>query len=101
MKNIKLGFWGFLVILGFLYLISEPLGKMAAGIFLLLDRSLYVSVAASPVTMWTILGMLVGLIFGTYVSVKKYNLENRIMVLPIGLMVVIINLILLTSYLFA
>ncbi|SEI49972.1 hypothetical protein SAMN05216327_10254 [Dyadobacter sp. SG02] len=101
MKNVNIGFWGFVAIVGVLFLISGPIGEMSGRIFFLLDRILYTSSAMSPVTMWSVLGVLMGLICGTFVSVKKYNLENRMMVLPIGLMVVVINLILLTSYLFS
>lgn len=63
---------------------------MSGGFFLLLDKLLQVSDNIPPFIMWAIVGSSIGLIVGSFIVRKKYNLSFKINLIPIAIFVLLI-----------
>ncbi|CAG5002166.1 hypothetical protein DYBT9275_02825 [Dyadobacter sp. CECT 9275] len=98
MNNGKIGFWGALVIVVLIYILREFLGGLSAFFFVPVDRLLFVTDSISPVIMWMLLGMFIGVVYGSFVAIKKYKLEWKLLFYPIGGLILLINIILLLSF---
>jgi len=97
MKNGKIGFWGIIIIAVIIYFARDFLGGLSALFFVPIDRILFISEKIPPFAMWIILGLLVGIIYGSFVGIKKYKLDFKLLVYPVSLLVIMISLIMLVS----
>ena len=93
----KIGFWGILVAAVIVYFIRDFLGGLSYLFFVPIDRILFISESIPPLVMWSILGLLIGIIYGSFVGIKKYKLDFKLLIYPVGLLVIMISLILLVS----
>jgi hypothetical protein len=48
--------------------------------------------------MWTFFGLLVGLIYGSFIAIKKYRLDFKLLVYPVVILLAMLCFILLASY---
>lgn len=53
---------------------------------LFLDNLLMQSQAISPIILWSILGTLIGLVYGTVVAWRKYTLDSKLILIPAALL---------------
>ncbi|WP_439557831.1 hypothetical protein [Dyadobacter sp.] len=97
MKKKKSYFWPAAILVIILILISDFLARVSSVLFLPVERLLFVTPGISPVTMWAFLGMMLGVIYGCYVSIRKFRLDNKLIVIPVGIFVVVINLMIILS----
>jgi hypothetical protein len=97
MKNRKSYFWPIVILIVVFYSMADFLARTSSAFFLPVDRMLFISPSLSPVTMWAFLGMLLGAVYGCFVSIRKFRLDNKLIVIPIGILIVWINLMLLLS----
>jgi hypothetical protein len=90
-----------LLILGLLiflsYVLRSFLGQVSSLVFVQVDRLLFVSESIPPTIMWMLLGLLVGLIYGSFVAIRKYRLDYKLLTYPIVLLLVALSLVLLIS----
>jgi hypothetical protein len=80
------------------YVLRGVLGQVSALFLVPADRLLFISHRISPVVMWALLGLLVGLIYGSFIAIKKYRLDLKLIAYPIVLLLVIMSLIVLGSF---
>jgi len=81
-----------------LYVLRGFLGRISAFLFVPVDKLLFISHSISPVIMWMLFGLLVGLVCGSLIAIKKYKLDFKLLGYPIGILIFTIALILLVSY---
>ena len=93
----KIGFWGIIVIAVVIYFLRDFLGGLSSLFFVPIDRILFISESIPPVVMWIIFGSLIGIIYGSFVGIKKYKLDFKLLIYPVGLLVVTISIIMLVS----
>ena len=86
------------LIIFFVYVLRNFLGRVSAFFFIPIDRLLFISNGISPVIMWMFFGLLIGLICGSFIAIKKYRLDFKLLVYPVMILVVTIGLILLISF---
>lgn len=82
----------------FAYLLRGFLGKMSSLFFVPIDQLLFISNNIPPVLMWMVLGLLIGLIYGSFVSIKKFRLDYKLLIYPGLTLVIGLSLILLASF---
>jgi uncharacterized protein YneF (UPF0154 family) len=80
------------------YVLRGILGQVSALILVPADRLLFISHSISPVIMWALLGLLVGLIYGSFIAIKKYRLDFKLIAYPIVLLLMVMSLIVLGSF---
>jgi hypothetical protein len=80
------------------YVLRGVLGQVSALFLVPADRLLFISHRISPVVMWALLGLLVGLIYGSFIAIKKYRLDIKLIAYPIVLLLVVMSLIVLGSF---
>lgn len=80
------------------YVMRNFLGKLSAFFFVPIDNLLFISHSIPPVLMWMIFGLLVGLIYGAFVSIKKFKLDYKLLVYPGLALLIGMSLILLASF---
>lgn len=80
------------------YVMRNFLGKLSAFFFVPIDNLLFITHSIPPVFMWMVLGLLVGLIYGSFVSIKKFKLDYKLLVYPGLALLIGISLILLASF---
>ena len=81
-----------------LYVLRGFLGRISSFLFVPVDKLLFISHSISPVIMWMLFGLLVGLVYGSFIAIKKYKLDFKLLGYPIGILFFIIALVLLISY---
>lgn len=82
------------------YVMRNLLGRVSAFFIVPMDNLLFISHRIPPVLMWMIFGLLVGLVYGSFVAIKKYKLDYKQLIAPVVALIILINLILLSSYFF-
>ncbi|MCF0051612.1 hypothetical protein MUK70_15195 [Dyadobacter chenwenxiniae] len=97
MKKKKSYFWPIVLLVVVFSLMSDFLARISSAFFLPVDRLLFISPSISPVTMWAFLGMLLGVVYGSFVAIKKFRLDSKLIVIPVGIAIVMINLMILLS----
>lgn len=80
------------------YVMRNFLGKLGAFFFVPIDNLLFISHSIPPVVMWMIFGLLIGLIYGSFVSIKKFKLDYKLLVYPGLALLIGMSLILLASF---
>lgn len=80
------------------YVMRNFLGKLSAFFFIPIDNLLFISHSIPPVVMWMIFGLLIGLIYGSFVSIKKFKLDYKLLVYPGLALLIGMSLILLVSF---
>ncbi len=86
-----------LVLLGILYAFRIPLSVIGINTFLFIDNLVEFSRNIHPVILWGILGLFVGLLYGTFTAWKKYRLEFKLNLIPLGVFVLFITLLILVN----
>ena len=86
------------LIIFFVYVLRNFLGRVSAFFFIPIDRLLFISHGISPVIMWMVFGLLIGIICGSLIAITKYRLDFKLLVYPIIVLFVMISLILLVSF---
>ncbi|WP_221393174.1 hypothetical protein [Dyadobacter sp. NIV53] len=81
-----------------IYILRTPLGILSSMFFMPMDKLLFISHSIPPVIMWALLGISIGLIYGSYIAIKKYKLNFKLLLTPVGILVLFISLTLLTSF---
>ena len=81
-----------------LYVLRGFLGRISSFLFVPVDKLLFISHSISPVIMWMLFGLLVGLVYGSFIAIKKYKLDFKLLGYPFGILIFTIALILLVSY---
>ncbi|MCE7041623.1 hypothetical protein [Dyadobacter sp. CY312] len=82
----------------FAYLLRGFLGKVSSFFFVPIDNLLFISGSIPPVLMWMVFGLLIGLVFGSFVSIKKYKLDYKLLIYPILTLLLGVGLIILASF---
>ncbi|MBE9462236.1 hypothetical protein ACFP1I_13435 [Dyadobacter subterraneus] len=80
------------------YVMRNFLGKLSAFFFVPIDNLLFISHSIPPFLMWMVLGLLIGLIYGSFVSIKKFKLDYKLLVYPGLALLIGVSLILLASF---
>jgi hypothetical protein len=80
------------------YVLRGFLGHVSALFLVPLDRLLFITHSISPVVMWMFLGLLIGLVYGSYIAIKKYRLDFKLLVYPIAILVAMLGFVMLASY---
>ncbi|WP_159477880.1 hypothetical protein [Dyadobacter sp. 3J3] len=80
------------------YVMRNFLGSLSAFFFVPMDNLLFISHSIPPVVMWMIFGLLIGLIYGSFVSIKKFKLDYKLLVYPGLALLIGVSLILLASF---
>lgn len=80
------------------YVMRNFLGKLSAFFFIPIDNLLFISHSLPPVVMWMIFGLLIGLVYGSFISIKKYKLDYKLLVYPGLALLIGMSLILLASF---
>lgn len=96
MKNKRLVYIASFFILVIVYFIW---GKFALPIIHNIDQSL--SIYDDPTTLttgkaifsWTLWGAILGMLYGTFLGIKKLNLKNTLYFVPLGLIVLILSIV--------
>lgn len=98
MKDGKSVFVVLVLIVFVVYVMRNFLGRVSAFFFVPIDNLLFISHSIPPVLMWMIFGLLVGVIYGSFIAIKKYRLDYKLLISPILALLVGISLILLASF---
>lgn len=86
------------LIIFFVYVLRNFLGRVSSFFFVPIDSLLFISHSIPPVIMWMLFGLLIGIIYGSFIAIKKYKLDFKLLVYPIGVLVIILGLISLVSF---
>ena len=86
------------LIIFFVYVLRNFLGKASAFFFVPIDSILFISHSIPPVIMWMFFGILIGIISGSFIAIKKYKLDLKLIIYPIGVLVISICLVFLLSF---
>lgn len=81
----------------FAYLLRGFLGNVSSFFFVPIDNLLFITDGIPPVLMWMVFGLLVGLIYGSFIAIKKYRLDYKLLIYPGLTLLVSLSLILLAS----
>ena len=87
------------LIIFFVYVLRNFLGRVSAFFFIPIDSFLFISHSIPPVIMWMFFGLLIGIIYGSFIAIKKYKLDLKLIIYPIGIFIITLSLILLISFL--
>ncbi len=79
------------------YVMRNFLGRLSAFFFVPIDNLLFVSQSIPPVVMWMILGLLIGLVYGSFIAIKKYKLDYKLLVYPALALLIGVSFILVAS----
>jgi len=88
------------LIIFFVYVLRNFLGKASAFFFVPIDSILFISHSIPPVIMWMFFGILIGIICGSIIAVKKYKLDLKLIIYPISVLVITMCMVLLISFIF-
>ena len=88
------------LIIFFVYVLRNFLGKASAFFFVPIDSILFISHSIPPVIMWMFFGLLIGIICGSIIAVKKYKLDLKLIIYPISVLVITMCMVLLISFIF-
>ncbi len=80
-----------------IFLFRETLGRKSFEIFVFLDNLLKFAQSLPPFISWILPGLLLGAIYGSIVAWKKYKLNFKINLLPIGAFAVILLLLVIVN----
>ncbi|MDQ6480682.1 hypothetical protein [Dyadobacter sp. LHD-138] len=80
------------------YVMRNFLGRFSAFFFVPIDNLLFISHSISPVLMWMIFGLLIGSVYGSFIAIKKYKLDYKLLVYPALVLLIGFVLILLASF---
>ena len=80
------------------YVMRNFLGRVSAFFFVPIDNLLFISHSIPPVLMWMIFGLLIGIVYGSFISIRKYRLDYKLLISPVLALFVGISLILLASF---
>ncbi|GLU55328.1 hypothetical protein [Dyadobacter frigoris] len=80
------------------YVMRNFLGRLSSFFFVPIDNLLFISHSIPPVLMWMILGLLIGLVYGSFISIKKFKLDYKLLVYPGLILLISLSLILLASF---
>lgn len=89
--------YGFLTVMVLVYLMQDFLGRMSFRFFLFMDNTLRLTDSIHPIVMWAMLGSLTGLIYGSFVAWKKYKLDFKLNLIPLGIFLLIIFLLIMVN----
>jgi len=73
-----------------IFLLQKFLGMISYSFFLFTDNLLRLSDNIHPVAMWAVLGLFTGLIYGSFVAWKKYKLDFKLNLIPVGIFLLIV-----------
>lgn len=82
----------------FAYLLRGFLGNVSSYFFVPIDNLLFISDSIPPVLMWMAFGLLVGLAYGSFIAIKKYRLDYKLLIMPVLALLVGLTLILIASF---
>jgi hypothetical protein len=97
MKEGKSVFVVLALILFVVYVMRNFLGRISTFFFVPIDNLLFISHSIPPVLMWMLFGILFGLIYGSFVSIRKFKLDYKLLVYPGLALLIGVSLILLAS----
>lgn len=97
MDNKKLPLYLSIGILLGIIIFHRFLSIVSLNIFLFLDNFLELSANIHPAILWGFLGLLVGLIYGAIVAWKKFTIDFKLILLPVGLLMLVSILFLLIN----
>lgn len=80
----------FLATVILIFFLQKFLGMISYRFFLFMDNLLRLSDSVHPVVMWAVIGLFTGLIYGSFVAWKKYKLEFKLNLIPIGIFLLIV-----------
>ncbi|WP_025763910.1 hypothetical protein [Dyadobacter tibetensis] len=75
------------------FVLSNLVGRVSAYFFTSIDSFLLISNSIPPIIMWMVLGLLLGLIFGSLVAIKKYRLDYKLLIYPIAVVLLLLAVI--------
>jgi hypothetical protein len=87
-----------LVVLVLLLALSRILAVAGANLFIFLDKLLSFGNNTPAVTGWIFLGILCGLICGTWVAFKKYKLKSKLLLAPLLIMALFILILFMANH---
>ena len=98
MKDGKSVFVVLLLIVFVVYVMRNFLGRVSAFIFIPIDNLLFIAHRIPPVLMWMILGLLLGVVYGCFIAIRKYKLDYKLLTYPVLALFVGLSLIFLASF---
>ncbi|MCF0059203.1 hypothetical protein [Dyadobacter sp. CY356] len=98
MKDGKSVFVVLVLIVFVVYVMRNFLGRVSAFFFVPIDNLLFISHSIPPVLMWMIFGLMIGVIYGSFVSIKKFKLDYKLLMYPGLALLIAVSLILLASF---
>ena len=87
----------FLIIIVIVFFAKQWLGKVSYEGLFFIDNLVKFSVSFPPILAWGLLGLLFGVIYGSFTAWKKYKLTAIINVIPIGIFVLCITILFLVN----
>ncbi len=72
------------------FLLQKFLGMISYRFFLFIDNLLRLTDSIHPVIMWAVFGLFTGLTFGSFVAWKKYKLDFKTNLIPVGIFLLIV-----------
>jgi len=79
-----------LAIIILIFFLQKFLGMISFRFFLFMDNILRVTDSIHPVVMWAVIGLFTGLIYGSFVAWKKYKLDFKLNLIPVGIFLLIV-----------
>lgn len=89
--------YGFLATVILIYFFQKFLGMVSFRFFLFMDNMLRLTRSIHPVVMWAVLGLFAGLIYGSFVAWKKYKLDFKLNLIPVGIFVLIVFILIMVN----
>lgn len=88
--NTKKWIYGSLAVIVFIYFLRTSLGIISFRFLLFMDNLLQINANINPVVMWAGLGVFTGLVYGSFVAWKKFNLDFKLNLIPVGILLLIV-----------
>lgn len=86
-----------LLLLAIIYVFKAQLGMYSTKVFHFSDALLQLSSGITPIIGWSLLGLLIGSIYGSFVAWKKYKLNAGVNLIPIGVLVLLLTILYLSN----
>lgn len=90
--------YGFLVVAILIYFFQKFLGMISFRFFLFMDNTLRLTDNIHPVVMWAVLGLFIGLIYGSFVAWKKYKLDFKLNLIPVSIFLLIVFILFMVNH---
>lgn len=76
--------WFILILIVAVYALRKYPLVATMNIFIFMDGLFYLGQGVSPIAGWIFMGIFIGLIYGSWVACKKYNLNKQLIWLTAG-----------------